>query len=623
MLTKQTTVLDTVTSMATLIKGQATAVKESFEHDVNVVNDYINDTLTVELDADFETKANITTNRKLSNAGDFTGTWNGNTMVETDPGIQAIVNKKVYYFNTVADMIASTILVDGDCATTLGYYSENDGGNGIYNIVNGSFTDDGGPYIQIGTGTLYAKLVFDYSINVKQFGVVGTTDDTIQFRKAMNFSGNNKITLYLNTDIIVSEPIVLANFMTLIGDSLGRKITVKDGITIDAIFLLNSALFYVDIKNIVLSGNKANSTSSAIKFSPTVNSGFPTCYFSNIYIESFSQYGIYVNEKSLLVNLDKIYVYGSGSQGIYFLGHDSIVGNIYVSACGIDNHTEGAYFGGTTTKFSNIKVFLSGNYADSKSGIRISSFLSQFSNIESQENYYSGLYLEGAYQNQINACCDRNNYGNNATTYGCVFYEGYENQINVICKNNTNAGAIYQQTGIFISSNNFKRNVLEASVDLLHTTFIVDSSTTEYNKINVNRVDFKDYYHDITGTPTISVPATLNGITIESVGNGVFRVSGTASADATHWIYGSFGGGTGFIIPKNHKVIIASGSYLIPTTTAVLNVVADGTNVLFSAMQQGYGYYTVDTLITGIGVKVLSGKTVDFIINPKILVYQN
>lgn len=92
-LTKLTAALDKISSLATLITGQATTVKAAFDHDVNVVKDYINEILIPEVEDKLETKEDLATNRKLSPTGDFTGTWGGKTMVETDPGIQVVVNE--------------------------------------------------------------------------------------------------------------------------------------------------------------------------------------------------------------------------------------------------------------------------------------------------------------------------------------------------------------------------------------------------------------------------------------------------------------------------------------------------------------------------------------------------
>ena len=54
------------------------------------------------------------------------------------------LNKKPYYYNTVADMKADIKLKAGDMVVTLGYYKPNDGGAAEYRIIDGNYTDDGG-----------------------------------------------------------------------------------------------------------------------------------------------------------------------------------------------------------------------------------------------------------------------------------------------------------------------------------------------------------------------------------------------------------------------------------------------------------------------------------------------
>lgn len=49
-LTKLETVLNKISTLSTVIRGQATTVKAAFDHDANVLKDYINDTLTAEID---------------------------------------------------------------------------------------------------------------------------------------------------------------------------------------------------------------------------------------------------------------------------------------------------------------------------------------------------------------------------------------------------------------------------------------------------------------------------------------------------------------------------------------------------------------------------------------------
>ena len=58
-LTKLATVLNKISTLATVIKGQQVAVKAAFDHDVNVVKDYVNNTLTEEIQAQFATKEEV------------------------------------------------------------------------------------------------------------------------------------------------------------------------------------------------------------------------------------------------------------------------------------------------------------------------------------------------------------------------------------------------------------------------------------------------------------------------------------------------------------------------------------------------------------------------------------
>ena len=96
------------------------------------------------------------------------------------------INKKPYYFNTVADMKAYNLSA-GDMAITKGYYSANDGGGAEYNIV--ATTSN---YSETLNNTLKAELIIKDSANVKQFGAKGdgTTDDKNAFTNAINSSSS-------------------------------------------------------------------------------------------------------------------------------------------------------------------------------------------------------------------------------------------------------------------------------------------------------------------------------------------------------------------------------------------------------------------------------------------------
>ena len=102
--------------------------------------------------------------------------------------LQKDMSKKVYYYNTVAEMKSDAQLKEGDMAITLGYYSANDGGGAEYKIVSGNkYTDDGGSYHKI-KDELFAELIIkNDTVNVKQFGAKGDnqTFDTDAFLNAI------------------------------------------------------------------------------------------------------------------------------------------------------------------------------------------------------------------------------------------------------------------------------------------------------------------------------------------------------------------------------------------------------------------------------------------------------
>ena len=97
--------------------------------------------------------------------------------IDTTDGesVQLKLNKKPYYYNSVADMKADLKLKAGDMAVTLGYYEANDGGGAEYKIVSSSDS-----YYETLDNSLKAELIYYENINVKTVGASGDGihDDT-------------------------------------------------------------------------------------------------------------------------------------------------------------------------------------------------------------------------------------------------------------------------------------------------------------------------------------------------------------------------------------------------------------------------------------------------------------
>lgn len=146
--------------------------------------------------------------------------------VTTSTGEQTLAeafDHRLPYFNSVADMVASTPLYVGAKVQTLGYYSPGDGGGNDYEIVAaGTGTDDGGSFIDLSGSGFQAKGLFPSGeISPLKFGAYGNgviganrddaNDDSAAIEAALNFvhkSDNHKTLNLSGRTYGVSSPIV-------------------------------------------------------------------------------------------------------------------------------------------------------------------------------------------------------------------------------------------------------------------------------------------------------------------------------------------------------------------------------------------------------------------------------
>lgn len=113
-------------------------------------------------------KSDIIDNLDSSDNNKVLSAKQGKVLNEAIAAANSDIKKKIYYFNTVADMKVADLQV-GDTCQTLGYYEENDGDSGLYKIIDDSqLIDDDGSVIGLENG-LKAQLIKDNKLDINIF----------------------------------------------------------------------------------------------------------------------------------------------------------------------------------------------------------------------------------------------------------------------------------------------------------------------------------------------------------------------------------------------------------------------------------------------------------------------
>lgn len=163
------------------------------------------------------------------------------------------INHKIYYFNTVNEMIDSADLIDTDCVHTLGFNTLNDGGGSTYYITSNKPT--GAFYITL-KDNLYALLteLEPYIDQLNYVDDIGTIINTYgAFYKSFKFY--NK-TYNCSTQINLESPI------SLIGDNQGYP-NIQSQINFNNCGInVNSGFCY--ISNLYLNNTSTQKTANAI-----------------------------------------------------------------------------------------------------------------------------------------------------------------------------------------------------------------------------------------------------------------------------------------------------------------------------------------------------------------------
>lgn len=153
---------------------------------------------------------------------------------------QVLFISKVTKYKNVEEMKKDNGLINGNICVTSGYYTINDGGNGLYYITN---KKDDSKWQEILENGLYATLINDIT-NVLCYGIdkTGTNDDTELFRKIIEITDN--VYIPQNTIINISNNITINKKVWLHGS--GTTSIIKSN-NFDTNFIISGGGFNDDV----------------------------------------------------------------------------------------------------------------------------------------------------------------------------------------------------------------------------------------------------------------------------------------------------------------------------------------------------------------------------------------
>lgn len=189
---------------------------------------------------------------------------------------------KISKFNTVAQMKADATLVNGMYAKTGGYYSVNDGGKALYRISN---TKPSKHYETLSNG-LYAEIIYDDIVNVKQFGAKGdgSTNDTNAFKMALL---TGKPVFIPNGDYLITDNLTVNN--DIFGEDKYYSHLIFSGLT-SGTYAITIGAGYTALKNFrITSTDTTQTTGTSIDFNGINTTGKIYVLLEDVYISNFNR----------------------------------------------------------------------------------------------------------------------------------------------------------------------------------------------------------------------------------------------------------------------------------------------------------------------------------------------
>lgn len=446
--------------------------------------------------------------------------------IDTTDGesVETKLNKKPYYYNSVADMKADNKLKAGDMAVTFGYYSINDGGEAIYKITSAESQND---YQEELNNELFATLIIDDIANIKKFGAK-SNDNTFNNTEIIQYCLNNYKNIFIPDGFFYTNSLFMKSYTNLFGTGK-NSVLVPINASENGLINIQNENIKTTVKNIKMLGN--NIKIDAIKITRLNQTAIDSNeIFENVNIELFNGKGLNLNS----TYIRSLFIIGCNisnceSDGIYLSGTDNFIDN---TIC-YWNKGNGIYIkDGSSNKIINSKCF-----GNSENGLFINGSATQVSNFESQDNYKCGLYNYQSWGNEYtNVCISTNGLKtDDGNTYSNInFTNSYDCYVkgNVINRNTPQASIIHSKYGCEVN------NSTNINIDLKQHLLNIDLIPFKYNDLNVsnniviNNVNYslKDIYEDenigvVGSTPNLS--HILSSVNIRANSDGSISCSET------------------------------------------------------------------------------------------------
>lgn len=525
--------------------------------------------------------------------------------------VQLKLNKKPYYYNTVADMKADLKLKVGDMAVTLGYYEANDGGAAEYRIVQSS-----DKYIENLNNNLKAELIVKDEINILQAGA--KSDGSVSVSSLINSLINlyNDCTIYIpHGDYLVSETIYLDTATKIVGENK-FKTRLFTNSAINMIENKNDDIAVCFISNLWIDGNnKANKGIYLYRNRTNLVYNDSRTELRSLMIKKCNDWCLQIGDPNTTSNIleivvDDIFIHQFTGGGMYVSRcADSHFSNIRVGT-GLLNTKPCCQIEGFNLQILSSKVFLSGKLDNHQSGWVFNGGANIVADIEAQCCTKYGVEINNTKNSEFIISSDRNNIEN--TNYaGILLNEVQYCNVTANIGNNISYEGFETVKGVKIISPNSLNLKVNAGIDIAQKLDLSNYNTsnllTVNSKIQVNGYSEQDITPEINANPTLP-----SGITLTKINDNSYLLEGTVSSDQTIWICGGYGLHTAITkLDENHSYILQTGNSNIGMSLFNYTTNLGG----------GWGQRIMgsNSEITGVLLQLKGNITYNDIISPKII----